>query len=259
MPHTRNEGVDIWYETCGNGPAVTFLHGRAGNAASWWRQVAHFSKTHTVIVFDQRGFGRSPCGRDDFRAETLSGDVAAVLDAAGVTRSALISQSMGGLSAMRFARDFPERIAGLVVSSSMAGIVPMDIRRRLAQLERANTVTLPDRAFAPGYGNREPALYELYKQILSFNTAFDPDWRAQIAGADQSFGPDDFPDYAVPTTFIVGEHDQFFPPNFVHEIANFVPGATVIDVPDVGHSPYWELPQMFNEIVENWLGENAAW
>lgn len=259
MPYTRNDGVDIWYETCGQGPAITFLHGRAGNAASWWRQVAHFSKTHTVTVFDQRGFGRSPCMRDDFRADALPGDVAAVLDAAGVTRSVLVSQSMGGISAMRFARDCPERLAGLIVSSSMAGIVPMDIRRRLAELERANTVTLPDRAFAPGYNDREPALYELYKQILSFNTAFDPGWRARIAGPDQSFGAKDFNSYAVPTTFVVGEHDQFFPPKFVHEIAAWVPGATVIDMPDVGHSPYWESPDAFNETIRNWMSENAVW
>lgn len=259
MPFTNNDGVDIWYEAYGNGPAITFLHGRAGNGASWWRQIAHFSRTHTVVVFDQRGFGRSPCVRDDFRAEALSGDIAAVLDAAGVTRSLLVSQSMGGISAMRFARDFPDRTAGLIVSSSLAGIVPMEIRRRLAAFERANTVTLPDRAFAPGYSAREPALYELYKQILSFNTVFDPDWRARIAGADQSFEPADFSDYAVPTTFVVGEHDQFFPPAFVHEVAAWVPWATVIDVPDVGHSPYWEAPENFNEVVGNWLAVNAAW
>lgn len=259
MPYIHNDGVELWYEVHGDGPAITFLHGRAGNGASWWRQLAHFSKHHTVIVFDQRGFGRSPCGRDDFRVEALSGDVAAVLDAAGVTRSALISQSMGGISAMRFARDYPDRTTGLVVSSSMAGIVPMEVRRRLATLERANTVTLPDRAFAPGYGDREPALYALYSQILSFNTVFDPDWRARIAGVDQSFGPDDFSGYTVPTTFIVGEHDQFFPPTFVHEIAAWVPGATVIDMPDVGHSPYWESPEAFNELVGNWLDGNAVW
>ena len=259
MPYTPNGGVDIWYEKHGQGPALVFLHGRAGNGASWWRQVAAFSRTHTVITFDQRGFGRSPCDRDAFSADTLASDVAAVMDAAEIPRAAMVSQSMGGISAMRFARNSPERVSGLIVSSSMAGIVPMDIRRRLAELERANTVTLPDRAFAPGYSAREPALYALYGQILSFNTVFDPAWRARIAGPEHSFGPEDFDDYTVPTLFVVGAHDQFFPPAFVHEIAAWVPGATVIDMPDVGHSPYWESPDDFNQVVATWLAGNALW
>jgi len=259
MPYASNGGVDIWYEKHGEGPAIVFLHGRAGNGASWWRQVAAFSQTHTVITFDQRGFGRSPCDREAFTAGTLASDVAAVLDATDTPRAALVSQSMGGISAMRFARDYPERISGLLVSSSMAGVVPMDIRRRLAELERANTISLPDRAFAPGYSGREPALYELYKQILSFNTVFDPAWRARIAGPEQSFGPNDFDNYTVPTVFIVGAHDQFFPPVFVHEVAAWVPGAKVVDIPDVGHSPYWENPEGFDRVVTDWLDRNAIW
>lgn len=259
MPYASSGGIDIWYEKNGKGPAIVFLHGRAGNSASWWHQRAAFSNTHKVITFDQRGFGRSPCNRDVFCADMLANDVAAVMNAADTARAALVSQSMGGISAMRFAREYPERTSGLVVSSSMAGIVPMDIRRRLAELELANTVTLPDRAFAPGYSTREPALYELYSQILSFNTVFDPAWRAQIAGPEHSFGPKDFDDYNVPTMFVVGAHDQFFPPAFVHKIAAWIPNATVIDMPNVGHSPYWESPDEFNQVIRTWLDRNADW
>jgi 3-oxoadipate enol-lactonase len=259
MAYVTNAGVPLWYDVCGDGPPLVLLHGRAGNAASWWRQVALFSRTHTVVTYDQRGFGRSPCEKDDFNAEMLAPDIAAILDAIGIERAALISQSMGGISAMRFARDYPERTAGLIVGSSLAGITPKDIRGRLAERERANTVTLPDRAFAPDYSAREPLLYELYKQILAFNTCFSPAWRSRITGSAASFGAEDFDSYAVPTTFIVGAHDQFFPPSFVHEVAAWVPGATVIDIPDAGHSPYWETPYLFNEIVLNWLGANAVW
>lgn len=259
MPYTPNDGIDLWYEKSGRGPAIVFLHGRAGNGASWWRQVAAFSSTHTVITFDQRGFGRSPCDGEAFTFNTLASDVVAVLDAAEVQQAALVSQSMGGISAMRVARTYSQRVTGLVVSSSLAGIVPMDIRRRLAALERANTVTLPDRAFAPGYSDREPALYALYEQILSFNTVFDPAWRARIAGPEQSLGPDDFEGYAVPTLFMVGAHDQFFPPSFVHEIAAWVPGAAVLEFPDVGHSPYWESPEQFNRSLADWLEQTARW
>ena len=84
MPILNRPGADIWYEAHGDGPALLFLHGRAGNAANWWRQVAHFTTDHRVIVFDLRAFGRSRCDPEAFQVDHMVDDIGAVLSASGI-------------------------------------------------------------------------------------------------------------------------------------------------------------------------------
>jgi len=263
MPTLERPGAQIWYEVRGDGPALLFLHGRAGNAANWWRQVAHFAPDYRVVVVDQRAFGRSRCEPEAFQVDHMVDDIGAVLDAAldagGIERAVLVCQSMSGIVGLRFALAQPARVAGLVLSSTMGGITTPDLRARLRDYEAANTIELPDRAFAPGYRAREPELFALYEQLAAFNTGFDPAWRTRFSDPAVTLSPDSFDGYAVPTVFVVGEHDLFFPPSMAHEVATYVPSATVADFPDAGHSPYWEAPERFNALLADWLAKTASW
>lgn len=257
MPILKRPGADVWYEVYGAGQALLFLHGRAGNGANWWRQIAHFAPTNRVIVVDQRAFGRSRCEAEAFTVDNMVADVDAVLDDCGVARAAIVCQSMSGIIGLRFALAAPDRLAGLMLCSTLGGITTSDLRARLRDFEAANSVELPDRAFAPGYREREPALMALYEQLMAFNDGFDPAWRTRFSDPEVVLSPDSFDGYNVPTMFVVGEHDLFFPPEMVHEVAAHVPSATVVDFAGAGHSPYWEEPDEFNVLLADWLAGNA--
>ncbi len=259
MPILNRPGADIWYEAHGDGPALLFLHGRAGNAANWWRQVAHFTPDHRVIVFDQRAFGRSRCDPEAFQVDHMVDDIGAVLNTSGIERAAIVCQSMSGIIGLRFALAEPDRVAGLMLCSTLGGITTPDLRGRLRDYEAANTVELPDRAFAPGYGTREPELFALYEQLSAFNTDFDPAWRSRFSDPAVTLSPDSFGGYHTPTMFVVGKHDLFFPPEMAHEVAAYVPGAVAVNFGSAGHSPYWEEPDEFNQLVTTWLAESVRW
>ena len=259
MPTLDRPGAEIWYAARGDGPALMFLHGRAGNAANWWRQVAHFVPDHRVVVVDQRAFGRSRCDPEAFQIDHMVDDIGAVLDASGIERAAIVCQSMSGIIGLRHALAAPDRVAGLMLCSTMGGITTPDLRARLRDYEAANTIELPDRAFAPGYGAREPELFALYEQLSEFNSGFDPAWQVRFSDPAVTLAPDSFNGFAVPTVFVVGEHDLFFPPPMAHEVAAYVPSATVFDFTGAGHSPYWEAPERFNALLADWLERNACW
>jgi pimeloyl-ACP methyl ester carboxylesterase len=71
---------------------------------------------HRMIAYDARGHGRSgPAAGGDYGYPRLAADIGAVLDAAGARRAVLAGASMGAHSAVRFALDQPERVAGLVL------------------------------------------------------------------------------------------------------------------------------------------------
>jgi len=112
-----SDGVQLSGEQHGQGATVVLLHGLTATR----RYVVMGSRTlerggHRVIAYDARGHGRStPAPGRAYGYEHLSGDLAAVLDAAGVERAVLAGASMGGQTAVRFALEHPERIAGLAI------------------------------------------------------------------------------------------------------------------------------------------------
>ena len=60
MPKVQVNGIELYYEVHGDGPALVFAHGAGGNHLSWWQQVPVFSRRYCCVTFDHRGFGQSP-------------------------------------------------------------------------------------------------------------------------------------------------------------------------------------------------------
>src|SRR5712692_7954954 len=112
-----SDGVSLAGEQRGEGIPVVLLHGLTATR----RYVVMGSRAlersgHRVIAYDARGHGRStPAPGRAYGYEHLSGDLEAVLDAAAVERAVLAGASMGGQTAVRFALEHPERVAGLVI------------------------------------------------------------------------------------------------------------------------------------------------
>ena len=59
MPKAAVNGIQLYYESHGEGPAIVFAHGRGGNHLSWWRQVPAFSDDYRCVTFDHRPMGRA--------------------------------------------------------------------------------------------------------------------------------------------------------------------------------------------------------
>src|SRR3977135_3334121 len=66
MPKINRDGVHIYYEIHGSGPALLLTHGYSLTSAMWQGQIAALSKHHTLILWDMRGHGQS-----DYPADPL--------------------------------------------------------------------------------------------------------------------------------------------------------------------------------------------
>ena len=94
----------------GDRSPLVFLHGFPLDHSMWDHQRREFRSTHRVLVPDLRGLGRSAPGDVPVTMELFADDVAAMLDAAGVTEPiALCGLSMGGCIALAFVRKYPAR------------------------------------------------------------------------------------------------------------------------------------------------------
>ena len=101
----------------GSGPALLLLHGWALDLGSWDLVAALLARHFTVLRFDRRGFGLST-GTPDIHRNV--GDLAAVLDAVGIERTALLGMSQGARLAIHFALQYPQRVRALLLDGAPA-------------------------------------------------------------------------------------------------------------------------------------------
>jgi len=261
MPVLELRDASLHYEVHGTSDpralAIAFVHGSGGNALSWWQQVPHFAARHRVVVFDHRGFGRSRCAPGALDPARFASDLAAILDAAGVERAALVCQSMGGWTGLPFALEHPERAAALVLAGTPGGVATPRIG--------VDAVGVPQRVAERGFlgmalGRRflaqDPARSFLYQQIAALNPPETLPAILPKLGALR-IDPSRVAAFAVPTRIVAGTDDGFFSVEGLREVADAIRGARLDVLPDVGHSAYFEEPETFNAILDAFFEEIA--
>lgn len=241
----------LYHESRGDGPAIVFAHGVAGNHASWFQQVPVFSRSYRVVTFDHRGFGRS----DDAERLGRGGfvdDLKTLLDELGIDKACLVGQSMGGGTVVGFAGRYPERVSALVVSDSLFGIELPESIRAGSDRARSDAAGLDqlERVLGKSFREAEPAKTYLYQALASFN-ATDRD---TLPGAwGRLYTPDELKALGVPILLAVGQYDVLVPPKLAHELSALIPGSFAVEISDSGHSPYFEKPTEFNDSVLSFL------
>jgi len=261
MATVEREGATIYYERCGSGSAVVFAHGAGGNRLSWWQQVPHFAERHSVITLDQRSYGRSACDAGAFHPSHFPGDLLAVLDAEEIERAALVCQSMGGWTGLPTALRHSERVSCLVLASTPGGLLTPELLKFMAETGeriRRDSGIDANAALAPDYPARRPDMAFLYAGISGLNTGADPANLARMAEPEARITPDDLAGYETPTLVLSGSHDLLFPPESLRIVASLIPGAELVPVEGAGHSIYFEMPELFNRVVGEFVAKHAS-
>ena len=258
MATAQSAGAAIYYETSGEGPALLFAHGAGGNAAIWFQQTAHFAGRFTCIAFDHRGFARSPAPPSTLTAAQFRDDALAVLDAAGVDRAHVVAQSMGGYTALRLALDAPDRVASVTLSGTSGGLPNEQPSEALKALVSGQGNTSSGIAATMAQATKaDKSKMALYAAISAFNTAFS---FADLAGLVGDGGPSlaDAGRIGCPVLFIAGREDPLFPPSLLASYVPHFPNANIQIVDDAGHSPYFEQPEIFNALLDEFLGKSQT-
>ena len=255
MPFAPSHHCQIFYESLGEGPVVVLAHGRGGNAASWFQQVPAFlAAGYRVISFDHRCFGRSYCPPAHFDRAYFADDLAAVLDAAGVEKAAIVCQSMGGWTGLRLAVERPDRVAALVLSNTTGGVSTPAADMAIAMARQAFAEHgIATSAVAADFPARQPELAYLYRHIGSLNVQLTDDLHSQSPASTTA---EELADLMLPVLLITSDNDTIFPPAAIKEISGLIGGAQFQQLPAAGHSPYFETPGAFNAAVLGFLTQH---
>ena len=258
MPFAPINGIQLYFEIHGDGPStIVFAHGAGGNHMSWWQQVPYFSKSYQCITFDHRMFAQSA----DTTGEGYSAfvkDLEGLLEHLGIDQLFLVSQSMGGRTCMPFTMAHPERVKGLVMADNIGGIgepVLVSLANEWRDQQSVGSMPRVIGGFSPDFPDRNPAGAFLYQQITGLNPP-RPDAPSRVPG--EGILANDLAKLKVPVLFIVGQDDPLAPPHVVREAHKLIPKSRLEVVPGAGHSVYFEKPEEFNRLVDDFFDEIAG-
>jgi pimeloyl-ACP methyl ester carboxylesterase len=253
----ERDGERLYFEAIGEGPALVLTHGAGGNHAVWFQQVPRFARSRRVVLWDQRGFGRSTARGGPNNPARAAADLAALLDHLAVARADLVGQSMGGWAVLALALEQPARVRSLVLADTPGGIDTPESRsafRNVAPGGFARSELGRHPAVAPDFFERHPARAVLYQQLGGFGEPRLADVLPSLVATRHDGGA--LARLSCPVLLIVGAVDGLFSPDLIHASARQLPAACrarVATIPRAGHSPYFEEPDAWNRAVDDFL------
>jgi pimeloyl-ACP methyl ester carboxylesterase len=251
MSELERDGVAIYYEVHGAGPALLLTHGFAASARMFDLVVGPLSESHTVITWDQRGHGRSdsPADPASYSPALAVADIAALLDAAGVDAAVIGGHSLGGYLSFEFLLAHPTRTLGLVLIGSGPGFRRDEGRQGwndyadkiAASYERKGLAALADSEELDASVHRDASgLVLAARHVLKQH-----DGRVM----------ESLPSITVPTLVLVGADDAEFLGSSQY-MATKIPGAELAVIDGAAHAPPVSQPAAFSAAVLDFLGRH---
>ncbi|MET0143536.1 MAG: alpha/beta hydrolase [Ilumatobacteraceae bacterium] len=261
------DGVELYCELRGDGPTITTVNNFFLVAPMWRGFTAQLAERNRILSYDLRNQGASSevpdSGWDDHLA-----DLRGMLDALAIERTYLVGTSVSTLLCRDFALAYPERVAGLVLVGP--AFSPYGGRHRRAvnrswetTLREAGTAALWDHLYSLVLSDTmmerggTPAylgLREAFVALLSPQAALDNLRTAMQADDDPAL----LGQLGCPVLLLVGDNDFMWSPSGVADAASLIPQCRVLELPGIGHLPYWEATEAFEGAVQSFVEDCEA-
>ena len=250
-----------------NGRAAVFHHGGSYYGWYWKSQIAALANEgYRVVVKDRLGWGKSSKPILPYSMSLHASNTARLMEHLGISEAAIIGHSMGGMMATRFAFLYPEKATHLVT---------------------INQIGLTDnragRGFRPFDGeiDADPDLQRAYEADVRTDTRRYVEWKPEyldhlrirhgqrlsgdwprlayvrrLGGNLRSMDTivDDWPHIRTKALILGGEIDgPDFPAN-ARRAAGILPNGEVFLIPNIGHNPHEEAPDIVNAELIRFLG-----
>lgn len=236
---------------------VVLLIGSLGSTLEMWDpQVPALAESFRVARYDTRGHGRSPVPPGPYALDDLVDDAVALLDRLEVARAHVVGLSLGAMTAMRLAAREPDRVGRLALLCSAAQFAdPTSWDSRAAAVRARGAVAVADavvqRWFTAPFRLARPDLAEHWRSVIA-STPAEGYASCCEAIARLALLPD-LPRITAPTLVLAGADDPAAPPDEMRTIAQAVPGARLVVLPEAAHLANLEQPLAVTALLQTHL------
>lgn len=237
-------------------PVVIFANSLGTDFRIWDGIVPGLLKTHRVLRYDMRGHGLTEAVAGPYSMTDLRDDLIGLMDHLGIDTAAIVGLSVGGMVAQSVAALVPDRVTALVLCDTAHKIGGPDIwNPRIEAVNTGGMASIADavllRWFAPGFGDRNPALHAgVYAMLTQTSAVGYAGICAAIRDADLTAGTATI---ACPALCLCGSDDMATPPDLVAAMADLMPNATFEVIANAGHLPCLEHPGLVADKISAFL------
>ncbi|WP_026596807.1 alpha/beta fold hydrolase [Methylobacterium sp. 77] len=274
--------MDVVPTGSANGRTVLLLHGRNFPSSYWEPVIAALADAgYRVIVPDQLGFGKSSKPVGPFSFDVMAAETVALLDSLNLPRVDVVAHSMGGMLAVRLARNAPDRVNSLVLEAPIGledyrstvppvsnatllrieGDVTADVYRR--QLMTNYALSIPSSSIEPFVSIRErvKGSGEYPRWLQAFVNSYQVIWGQPVVH--------EIPLIRVPALFVMGGNDHNAPgkpfapenlrasmgdnANHAKALSARMPDGRAVVFDGIGHLVHMEATDRFNAAMLDFL------
>ena len=266
MPNVKFNDTDIYFEIHGEGNPLLLITGFGTHLESWRPIIDKLKKKNQIIIFDNRGAGRTKCNdKNDWTIESMAKDSIDLLNYLKITKTSILGHSMGGAIAQKIAMINPELTDKLILSSTTAKFnysfcMAMDFMVYLSKTDvpiAKQAKNIFSWMYSPSFLENKKARETLLDSFI--NNPYIPsieDIRSQ-AYAIKTFNSQKKLNKIKSKTLILrGEQDIVCQIKETNTLIEEIEDASYYCIKNSGHTTYVEYPSMFTKIAIDFINEN---
>ena len=270
MPYaSAPDGSRLYYEECGGGRPVVFVHEYAGDYRSWEPQLRFLSRQYRCVTFSQRGYPPSdvPAHGAQYSQDLVREDVKALLDHLRIDRAHIVGHSMGAYTALHMGLHYPERCLSLTAAGCGWGSDPatreasIALARDIARMFREEGIAAAAAKYADfpmrqRYKAKDRRGWEEFRRWMAEHSAEGHALTMEEVQLKRPTLWDLEPwlkTLKVPTLVITGDEDWACLEGSLM-LKKTIPGAVLLVLPWAGHTINSEEPAAFNAALLQFFG-----
>lgn len=259
MAQTKISGNNHFYQDLHsqNKEVILLVHGHPFDHSMWDYQLDAL-KNFRLILPDLKGYGKTDYKFDKIFIEEQALDLAILLDHLEIEKIHLIGLSMGGQIIVEFSRLFPNRVTSLIIcDSNPINETEESYNNRLKLADKIKTIGMIEYTnqdiykylHSDNFDKNKDVYKHLYKMMI--NTKTEGAVASHKGRAERRNNYNYLKSINLPTLVIVGENDFFTPVSEMRDIAAQIPNAAFEIIPNAGHMPNMEQPEIFNKKISD--------
>ncbi len=253
--------IELAYQIFGEGDPLLLIMGYSGTMDLWAPEVLkELASKYQVIIFDNRGMGKTTASDKEFSIELFADDTRGFLDALGIERAHVLGWSLGTYIAQELGLRYPDRVEKLVLYAGDCGgkeaIYPgpeiMDALGDTSGSSRERGEKLLATLFPEKWLKEHPDPRTYFPRVTE--TSSPENTKRQYQSWQNWKGSySRLAKITQPTLLITGADDVNTPWQNSLMMIDLIPGAWLVQLEGGGHGVMYQYPEKFSRIVLTFL------
>ncbi len=248
----------LYFQEFGSGKPLVLIAGLASDSQSWLPVIVKLSKHFRVIIFDNRGVGRSPSDNADITIQKMTDDCVALMEHLNLSSAYVLGHSMGGMIAMDLAVRYPNLVKKLVLEATAPKISMRNkelFKDWSAYLKTGMEKQLWFRnifywIFSPAFFNNEVMLEQAVTMAIYYPyPQSDESFENQVKAVSIFDYTSKVGNIQSSTLIMYGQEDLLFSELETDDLFKDMSNSKTIIIPKAAHSIHMDNPEGFTEVV----------